>query len=167
MEPIDALRAFRHSIYRCFDHRADALFELGDALLTAGVVPSPVHLSLQPSHRRGWGSLYAALRRGRIDAGALRRLLVRDPLAAAVAGGEAPVYAVDVSVWPRCDAESSPLPKASTTIPRATPPASPSWPGGPISGSLGSDSPARAGPPRWTWSACLPPRTPTRSPPSR
>ena len=108
MEPIDALRAFRHSIYRCFDHRADALFELGDALLSAGVVPSPVHLSLQPSHRRGWGSLYAALRRGRIDAAALRRLLVRDPLAAAVAGGEAPVYAVDVSVWPRCDAECSP-----------------------------------------------------------
>jgi len=83
MEPIDALRAFRHSIYRCFDHRADALFELGDALLSAGVVPSPVHLSLQPSHRRGWGGLYAALRHGRIDAAALRRLLVRDPLAAA------------------------------------------------------------------------------------
>src|SRR5215218_9342792 len=162
MEPIDALRAFRHSIYRCFDHRADALFELGDALLTAGVVPSPVHLSLQPSHRRGWGSLYAALRRGRIDAAALRRLLVRDPLAAAVAGGEAPVYAVDVSVWPRCDAECRAPNAASTTIPRATPPASPSWPGGPISGSLGSDSPARAGPPRWTWSACLPPRTPKR-----
>jgi hypothetical protein len=34
---------------------------------------------------------------------------------------------VDVSVWPRCDAECSPLPKASTTIPRATtPPDSPS-----------------------------------------
>src|SRR5215218_4833797 len=105
MEPIDALRAFRHSIYRCFDHRADALFELGDALLTAGVVPSPVHLSLQPSHRRGWGSLYAALDRGRLDAGALRRLLARHPLAVR---GESPVYAVDVSVWPRCDAECSP-----------------------------------------------------------
>ena len=52
MEPIDALRAFRDSLYRCFDRRADALFELGDALLTAGVVPSPVHLSLEPAHRR-------------------------------------------------------------------------------------------------------------------
>ena len=105
MEPIDALRAFRDSLYRCFDRRADALFELGDALLTAGVVPSPVHLSLEPAHRRGWGSLYAALDRGRLDAGALRRLLARHPLAVR---GESPVYAVDVSVWPRCDAECSP-----------------------------------------------------------
>src|SRR5215208_6583612 len=107
MEPIDALRAFRDSLYRCFDRRADALFELGDALLTAGVVPSPVHLSLEPAHRRGWGSLYAALDRGRLDAGALRRLLARHPLAVR---GEAPVYAVDVSVWPRCDAESRTAP---------------------------------------------------------
>ena len=69
----DDLRTFRRSsLHRCFDRRADALFELGDAILTAGVVPSPVHLSLQPAHRRGWGSLYAALERGRIDAEALR-----------------------------------------------------------------------------------------------
>lgn len=101
---LDALRTFRDSLYQCFDRRADALFELGDAILTAGVVPSPVHLSLEPSHRRGWGSLYAALDRGRIDAEGLRKLLARHPLA----GGEPPVYAVDVSVWPRCDAESSP-----------------------------------------------------------
>jgi hypothetical protein len=107
MEPIDALRTFRNSLYHCFDRRTDALFELGDAILTAAqVVPSPVHLSLEPAHRRGWGSLYAALNRGRIDAASLRGLLARHPLAAA--GGEAPVYAVEVSVWPRCDAESSP-----------------------------------------------------------
>jgi hypothetical protein len=106
MEPIDALRAFRDSLYHCFDQRADALFEIGDAILSAGVVPSPVHLSLQPSHRRGWGSLYAALDRGRIDEEALRKLLARHPLTAA--RGEPLVYAVDVSVWPRCDAESSP-----------------------------------------------------------
>jgi len=62
-------------------------------------------LSLQPSHRRGWGSLYAALDRGRIDAEALRGLLARQPLGGS---GSTPVYAVDVSVWDRCDAESSP-----------------------------------------------------------
>ena len=106
MDSLDALRAFRDSLYRCFDRRADALFELTDALLTAGAVPSPVHLSLEPSHRRGWGSLYAALDRGRIDPEALRELLARHPLASS--GGEPPVYAVDVSVWSRCDAESSP-----------------------------------------------------------
>ena len=108
--PFDALRAFRDLLYRSFERRADALFELGDAVLSAAqVVPSPVHLSLEPAYRRGWGSLYAALDRGRIDAEALRELLARHPLiSAAAAGGEPPVYAVDVSVWPRCDAESSP-----------------------------------------------------------
>jgi hypothetical protein len=100
----DDLRTFRRSLHRCFDRRADALFELGDAILTAGGVPSPVHLSLEPAHRRGWGSLYAALGRGRIDVEALRTLVVRHPLA----GGQPPIYAVDVSVWPRCDAETSP-----------------------------------------------------------
>ena len=35
----------------------------------------------------------------------MRELLVRHPLAGS---GTPPVYAVDVSVWPRCDAESSP-----------------------------------------------------------
>ena len=62
---LDVLRTFRESLYRCFGRRADALFELTDAILTAGVVPSPVHLSLETVHRRGWGSLYAALNRGR------------------------------------------------------------------------------------------------------
>jgi hypothetical protein len=105
MEPYDALHAFRRSFYECLHPRADALFELTDAILTAdAAVPSPVHLSLQASHRRGWGSFYAALDRGRINAEALRRLLVRHPLA----GGDPPVYAVDVSVWPRSDAECSP-----------------------------------------------------------
>ena len=108
-DPLHALRIFRHSFYdECLHRRADALFELTDALLTAeDVVPSPAHLSLQPSHRRGWGSLYAALGRGRIEGEALRGLLARYPLATG-GGEEAPVYAVDVSVWPRCDAESSP-----------------------------------------------------------
>jgi hypothetical protein len=107
MESPDALRAFRSSFYECFHRRSDALFELADAILTAdGAAPSPAHLSLQTSHRRGWGSLYAALDRGRIDDEALRKLLARHPLASAE--GEAPVYAVDASVWDRCDAETSP-----------------------------------------------------------
>jgi hypothetical protein len=108
MEPPDALRAFRRSFYECLHRRSDALFELGDAMLTAdGAVPSPAHLSLQPAHRRGWGSIYAALDRGRIDAEALRKLLARHPL---VSDGvdEPLVFAVDASVWPRCDAETSP-----------------------------------------------------------
>ncbi len=106
MESYDALLSFRRSLYECIHRRADALFELTDAILTADAVPSPVHLSLEAPHRRGWGSLYAALNRGRIDAEALRRLLARHPLA--TSEDEHPVYAVDVIVWPRCDAEASP-----------------------------------------------------------
>jgi hypothetical protein len=105
-QPLDGLRAFRNSLYRCFDRRADALFELVDALLTAGTVPSPVHLSLAPAHRRSWGSLYAALSRGRIEEGPLRELLARH--ASTGDASRTPVYAVDVSVWSRCDAEASP-----------------------------------------------------------
>jgi hypothetical protein len=110
MESPDALQTFRRSLYECFHRRKDALFELTDAILSAedGAAPSPAHLSLEASHRRGWGSLYAALDRGRIDAEALRKLLARHPLAGAALVGEPPVYAVDVSVWERCDAECSP-----------------------------------------------------------
>jgi hypothetical protein len=134
MEPPDALRAFRRSFYECFHRRRDALFELADAILSAdGAAPSPAHLSLQVPHRRGWGSLYTALWRGRLDEEALRKLLACYPLAGAQ--GEPSVYAVDTSVWPRCDAEASPLLKATTTILLATPPGSPSSPDGPTSSS--------------------------------
>src|SRR3712207_4196520 len=107
MEPYDALHSFRRSSYECLRRRGDALFELADAILAAdGAAPSPAHLSLQASHPRGWGSLYAALDRGRIVEEALRKLLTRHPLASAP--GETPVHAVDPSVWARCDAETSP-----------------------------------------------------------
>jgi hypothetical protein len=99
------LRTFRRDLHdECMRRRADALFELTEAVLTAGLVPSPPHLSLAPVHRRGWCSLYAALAKGRIDDGDARELLARHPLAE----GGSPVYAVDVSPWPKCDAEASP-----------------------------------------------------------
>ena len=98
------LRAFRAELYGCCPRRADALVDLADALLsTQGPVASLPHLSLEPAHRRGWGSTYAALAHGRMDAERLRDLLARQPLA----GGQ-PIYAVDVTTWPRCDAECSP-----------------------------------------------------------
>jgi hypothetical protein len=101
--PVARLGSFRAELHACFARRADALFELGDALLCAPAVPSLPHLSLEPVCRRGWGSVYAALARGRIDTERLRDLLVSslppaDPL----------VFAVDVTTWPRCDAECSP-----------------------------------------------------------
>ena len=101
-------RAFRERFYACARRHADALFELTDAIPTAGVVPSPAHLSLQAVHRRGWGSPYAAPQRGQIDEEALRALLVRYLLIDGRLHDHPPVYAVDLSVWPRCDAEVSP-----------------------------------------------------------
>jgi len=76
-DPALGLSAFRSRLYGCFGQRADALFELTDAILTTNTNPSLVHLSLASVHRRGWGSLYAALNKGRIGAGVLRNLLAR------------------------------------------------------------------------------------------
>ena len=45
----------------CATRRADAWFELCDALLVTERLVSLPHLSLEPAHRRGHGSLYAAL----------------------------------------------------------------------------------------------------------
>ena len=73
-------RRSAREFYRCFTARADALFELADAVLCAdGPVRTLAGLSLAPEHRRGHGALYDAVNCGRIDIGA----------AAAVAGGAA------------------------------------------------------------------------------
>jgi hypothetical protein len=56
--------------------RADALFELTDALLcTDGPVKTLVGLSLAPEHRRDHGAMYDALNAGRLDVESLRRQL--------------------------------------------------------------------------------------------
>jgi hypothetical protein len=101
--PLARLGAFRAELHACFTRRADALFELGDALLCAQAIPSLPHLSLEPACRRGWGSIYAALARGRIDTERLR-----DLLASSLPPADPLVVAVDVTTWPRCDAECSP-----------------------------------------------------------
>jgi hypothetical protein len=101
--PLARLAAFRAELHACFTRRADALFELGDALLCAPAVPSLPHLSLEPVCQRGWGSIYAALARGQIDAERLR-----DLLADCLPDAGPLVFAVDVTTWPRCDAECSP-----------------------------------------------------------
>ena len=102
--PLARLAAFRAELHACCTRRTDALLELGDALLCAPAIPSIAHLSLEPIHRRGWGSAYAALARGRIDAEELRALLARHPLE----DGGLPIYAVDATTWARCDANCSP-----------------------------------------------------------
>ena len=78
-----SLHTFRADLYGCFSRRADALFELVDALLAAESVTSLAHLSFQAPHRRGWGSIYDALAEGRLDVDALRTTLAQAPPRAA------------------------------------------------------------------------------------
>jgi hypothetical protein len=103
----DGLAGFRRELYRCFTARADALFEVADAVLCAGgPVKTLVGLSLAPEHRRGHGALYDAVNHGRIDITRLRRSLAGLPLRRD-AGGRL-VLAVDVSNWLRPGAATSP-----------------------------------------------------------
>ena len=100
---LHTLHAFRAAVYQHLGARGDALFEALDAVTLAGPVPSLPYLSLLAPHRRGWGSLYAALAAGRLDTPALRAVVSRYPL-----DDGQPIYALDTSIWPRNDAETSP-----------------------------------------------------------
>jgi PAS domain-containing protein len=100
---LQPLESFRSAFYACLGARRDALFELADAALTLNPASSLVQLSLAPRHRRSWGSLYDALAVGHVDVAALRRLLAQS-----LPDLDPSVYAIDTSVWSRCDAETSP-----------------------------------------------------------
>jgi len=100
---MEALRAFRHAIYTLLGCRRDALFEILDAVLSASSLETPAHLSLAPNCQRGWGSLYDALNAGTMDLTRLERLVASYPLEP-----QTMWFAIDASVWPRCDAETSP-----------------------------------------------------------
>jgi hypothetical protein len=76
VEAVAALSRFRRGFYGSLTRRADALFELTDALLCAdGPVASLAELSVELVHRRGHGAMYDALVAGRIDAARLCRAL--------------------------------------------------------------------------------------------
>ena len=101
-DALQKLARFRRELFWCLWRRPDVLFELTDAVLTAGHAGSLPYLSLEPVFRRGHGMIYQALSGGGIDEEALRDLLVawrpRDwPL----------VFAVDASTYPRPGAETS------------------------------------------------------------
>jgi hypothetical protein len=103
---LEGLGMFRRRLYRCFTGWADELFELTEAVLCLdGPVTSLPELSLASVHRRSHGSIYQALGRGRLDAGRLRALVAE----AFTCTDEGPLkLAVDITPWPRPDAECSP-----------------------------------------------------------
>ncbi len=100
------LAGFRQELYRCFTARADALFELADAVLCAGgPVRVLAELSLAPGHQRGHGALYDALNCGEVQIARLRRALAGLPLPAWPDGRIR--LGVDVSPWLRPEAATS------------------------------------------------------------
>jgi hypothetical protein len=101
-----SVAGFRAELARCLPRRGDAMFELADALASAPArVGSLPGLSLEPEFRRGHGSVYGALTRGRIDEPRLRKLL----LGTVGAGRDGLVwFAGDVSNWARPEAACSP-----------------------------------------------------------
>lgn len=100
----EELRAFRHQVYTRLGLRRDALFEALDAILSVPTLETPAHLSLAAAYQRGWGSLYDALNVGTMDLPQLEQLVAAYQLEPQ----PTPWFAVDASVWPRCDAETSP-----------------------------------------------------------
>jgi hypothetical protein len=105
-QAIAELSSFRLELYAAMPRRADALFEVGDALLcTDGPVRTLVELALAPEHRRSHNSLYAALNQGDLDTARLRTAIATRDLPRGPGGRI--VLAVDVSPWLRPDAETS------------------------------------------------------------
>lgn len=101
------LSRFRQEFYQCLRTRADALFELSDAVLcTDGRVTSLVELSLAVEHRRGHGALYDSLNQGRIDIRRFRNVVARQQIPRC--GDGRIVLGIDVSNWLRPDANTSP-----------------------------------------------------------
>jgi DDE superfamily endonuclease len=156
------LAAFRRDFYQCLNRRADALFELAEAVLCAdGPVTSLVGLSTAAEHRRSHGALYDAVNAGRIDVARLRVSLVGLPLPRMTDGRIVP--AVDVSSWLRPDAATSPDRLFCHVYGRGKGQAQliPGWPYSFV---------AAVQPGRTSWTAILdgsaPPTTPRPSPPS-
>ncbi len=70
------LKQVRQQLYASFERGADALFNLGDALLCESQAQSLPELSLSPFFERQWPSVYEALEDGRINVEQLRAIWV-------------------------------------------------------------------------------------------
>jgi DDE superfamily endonuclease len=104
---LEKLRKFRSRLYACLARRADALFELTDAVLCADhAVASLVRLCLEPEFTRGHGALYDALSAGRVDDERLFSLLAAE-LPQAVDGPEASAWIAEHDLIDRETLEKS------------------------------------------------------------
>jgi len=157
------LARFRQEFYTSLTLRADALFELTDAVLCAeGLVRSLVDLTLVAEHRRGHGAMYDALNQGRMEPERIRRSLASGPLPRGWVTDGRLVLAVDVSPWLRSGAPASADRLFCHVHGRGKGQAQliPGWPY-PFVAALESPAATR-GPPCWTRSGSGPPMTPPR-----
>lgn len=103
-EQFNKLIEFRQAIYdRFLTARRDAQFELLDALLSKGKVPSFPWLALAGCFQRQWSSLYDAVEQGVQDVTGLSQFLM----------GQVPTtgvqfWALDATAWPRPQAHTLP-----------------------------------------------------------
>jgi len=159
--PLARLGGFRSELHACLTRRADALFELGDALLCAQAVSSLPHLSLEPIHQRGWAAPMPGWPvAGSTPSGSATSwpTACRPPTRRCLRSMSRPGRGVTLSAHPSA---------ATTTIPGGIRPASRSSPAGPSSGSPSWALTGTPGPPRWMLAGCTPPTTPTRPPLAR
>ncbi len=96
-ENINKLIEFRQAVYQNgITARRDAVFDVLDALLAQGSVPSFALLSQAEPFQRKWPSLYAAVEDGRLNEVWLRKFLAQHVPDRGIC-----VFALDGSPWPR------------------------------------------------------------------
>jgi len=106
--PLQLLQTFRGKMLGIFPRRADAMFELIDALLLTVDPRSPVELSRSPAFRRRFSMVYDAMRHGQVDPELARQLLAEAEPAEALTIAGCAVYGVDTTIDPRPGAETLP-----------------------------------------------------------
>jgi hypothetical protein len=103
-EQLNKLIEFRQIVYNQFlTVRRDAQFELVDALLLKGQVPSFAWLSTAGCFRRAWPSLYDAIEQGQQDVAGLPQFLVGQVPATGIQ-----YWSLDGSAWARLQARTLP-----------------------------------------------------------
>jgi hypothetical protein len=100
------IQQFRQTVYQALLKRADAFFDLLDALTVAGHVSSPVALSEETPFRRKFSSIFDTLRHAELDFDQLLPALYEQQPSSneQIAGFE--VYAVDTTPNERPEAET-------------------------------------------------------------
>jgi len=100
------IQQFRQTVYQSLLKRADAFFDLLDALTVAGHVSSPVALSEEAPFRRKFSSIFDTLHEAEFDFDQLLQALFEQqpPNSEEIAGYE--VYALDTTPNERQEAET-------------------------------------------------------------